>query len=210
MDAPPKLPRGRHAASREVVADSQRSRLIAAMTKVAAEKGYARTTVLDVVQAAGVGKPAFYEHFADKQACLIATYDAAIEATMGSALAALSDDGLPGERIENGVGALLDFVAANEATARIVLIEIAGAGAEAVAHMKRAHAALADRYVELREVVRASHPEYPPISHVQGLAVVGAVIEPVTAVLVNEGAHAVPGLRDQLVAVVIALSGATT
>lgn len=203
---PEKLPRGRHAASREVVADSQRRRLIAAMTHVAASKGYTRTTVVDVVAEAGVAKPTFYEHFADKQACLIAAYDAAIEATMSAAAAALSDSGRPAERIENGLGALLDHIAANEDEARIVMIEIIGAGPEAVAHMKATHRALAERYVALREVVRETYPDYPSLSGVQGLAVVGAVIEPISEVLITEGAAAVPRLRDELIPVVTALS----
>lgn len=205
-ETPGKLPRGRHAASREVVAGSQRSRLIAAMTTLAAEKGFARTTVLDLVSAAGVAKPTFYEHFADKQACLIAAYDAAIEATMGAAAAALSDAGRPAERIENGISALLDHIAANEAEARIILIEIVGAGPEAVSHMKATHRRLAEQYVALREVVREKFPDYPPLSGVQGLAVVGAVIEPVSEVLITEGAAAVPALRDQLVPIVMSLS----
>jgi AcrR family transcriptional regulator len=178
------------------------------MTDVAAKKGYARTTVLDVITAAGVAKPTFYEHFTDKQACLIAAYDVAIAALMDAAASALSDAGRPAERIENGVGALLDFVAENEAEARLVLIEIIGAGAEAVAHMKRTHAQLAEQYVALREVVRERYPEYPSLNLVQGLAVVGAVTEPVSAVLINEGAAAVPALRRELVPVVMALSGA--
>lgn len=201
-----KLPRGRHAASREVVADSQRRRLIAAMTEIAGTKGYAATTVLDVVQAAGVGKPAFYEHFADKQACLIAAYDAGIEAIMRAAGAALSDAGRPAERIEHGVAALLEHIAANEAQARLVLIEIVGGGTEAVTHMKATHRALAEQYVALREVVRETYPEYPSLTRVQGLAAVGAAMEPVTEVLITEGAAAVAGLEDDLVPVLLALS----
>ncbi|MGH2906545.1 MAG: TetR/AcrR family transcriptional regulator [Solirubrobacterales bacterium] len=205
-DTPRGLPRGRHAASREVVADSQKSRLIAAMTKVAAEKGYARTTVVDVVSEAGVAKPTFYEHFADKQACLIAAYDAAIEQMMLAASAALSSEGQSAERIENGVTALLEFVAGSEPQARIILIEIVGAGPAAVAHMKATHAMLADTYVALREEVRKTWPDYPPLTRLQGLAVVGAITEPISAVLINDGAAAVRALTPEIVAVVTSLS----
>lgn len=203
---PEKLPRGRHAADRDIVAGSQRRRLIAAMTKLAAAKGFARTTVLDITSEAGVSKPAFYEQFADKQACLIAAYDAAIEATMAAAAAALSDEGRPAERIENGITALLDHLAANEDASRIVLIEIVGAGPEAVAHMKATHRRLAEQYVALREIVREHYPDYPSLTGVQGMAVVGAVIEPVSEVLITRGAAAVPSLRDDLVPIVMSLS----
>jgi AcrR family transcriptional regulator len=180
--------------------------LVAAMTTVAAAKGYARTTVVDVVAEAGVAKPTFYEHFADKQSCLIAAYDAAIEAMMGTAIGALAADGKPAERIEFGVSALLNFVVEHEAQARIALIEIIGAGPEAVAHMKSTHARLADMYVAMREDVRESWPEYPSLTRIQGLAVVGAVTEPISAVLITDGAEAVAALTPDLVQMVMALS----
>jgi AcrR family transcriptional regulator len=200
------LPRGRHAVSREVVANSQRSRLIAAMTALVAEKGYGKTTVVDVVARAGVAKPTFYEHFDDKQACMIAAYDAAIAAIMGAAIGALSAEAQPAERIEIGVSALLQFVVDHEAESRVALIEVVGAGPEAVAHMKRTHSQLADNYIAMREDVREKWPEYPSLTRVQGLAVVGAVIEPISAVLITDGADAVGTLKPDLVAAVLALS----
>ncbi len=206
IDPPAKLPRGRHAASREVVAESQRRRLVAAMTELAGTQGYANTTISDVVRLAGVAKPAFYEHFVDKQACLIAAYDVAVQDVMAAAAGALSDTAPPAERVEHGVGALLEYVAAHEAQSRIVLIEIVGAGPEAVAHMKATHRALADQYVAMREVVRKSYPDYPSLTRVQGMAVVGAVTEPVSEMLITEGADGVRALKDELVTVVAALS----
>ena len=55
------LPRGINAASREVVIESQRERLIESMIELAATKGYAATTIADIVGAAGVAKPTFYD-----------------------------------------------------------------------------------------------------------------------------------------------------
>ena len=39
-----------------------------------AEKGYAATTIADIVRHARVSKRTFYEHFADKEDCLLAGY----------------------------------------------------------------------------------------------------------------------------------------
>ena len=39
------LPRGRHGLPREVVAESQRSRILAAMVEVTAERGYAECQI---------------------------------------------------------------------------------------------------------------------------------------------------------------------
>ena len=72
---PNRLPSGRHGLPRETVAASQRARMIDAMAAVVAEKGYAATTVADVVERAGVSRRTFYEQFADKEACFLAAYE---------------------------------------------------------------------------------------------------------------------------------------
>ena len=78
-----RLPSGRHGLARETVVASQRARLIDAMAQVVAEKGYAATTVADVVERAGVSRRTFYEQFADKEACFLAAYDVGLAAVLG-------------------------------------------------------------------------------------------------------------------------------
>src|SRR3954471_7256007 len=76
---PKSLPRGPHRLEREVVLASQRGRLLDAIAKVVAEKGYAATSVADVIELAGVSRKTFYEHFRDKEACFLAAYDAGVD-----------------------------------------------------------------------------------------------------------------------------------
>ena len=73
-------PRGRHRLPPEVVARSQRERLLEAAVRVVAAKGYAATTVGDLTKEAGVSRTTFYELFEDKEACFLAAYDNAVEA----------------------------------------------------------------------------------------------------------------------------------
>src|SRR5215212_436583 len=49
------------------------------MATVVAEKGYAATTVADVVSAAGVSRSTFYELFASKEACFLDAYDQGVD-----------------------------------------------------------------------------------------------------------------------------------
>lgn len=70
-----RLPRGPHALTREQVTASQRERLIVAMAEHVGQSGYAATTVANVLASAGVSRKAFYQHFANKQECFLATYD---------------------------------------------------------------------------------------------------------------------------------------
>src|SRR5947207_10643268 len=87
------LPRGRHGLSREEVAASQRLRLVRAMAEVMAEKGYARTSVADVLGRARVSRETFYELFGSKEECFMSAFEQAY----GRILDALSSARAAGE-----------------------------------------------------------------------------------------------------------------
>ena len=53
------------------------SRLLEGMAHAVAAKGYAETTIADIVAEASVSRRTFYEHFTTKAECLIALYEAA-------------------------------------------------------------------------------------------------------------------------------------
>src|SRR5919112_619662 len=132
--APSRLPSGRHGLTREAVVASQRARLIDAMAAVVAEKGYAATTVADVVERAGVSRRTFYEQFADKEACFLAAYDVGLAAVLeriGSAVEAHPAAGW-GVRARSGVEAFLALLAAEPAFARALQIEFLTAGPAAL------------------------------------------------------------------------------
>src|SRR5690349_5728075 len=117
MTAPtfPKLPKGRHAAPREVVWESQRGRMLEAMALAVAEKGYGATAVADVIAGAGVSRKTFYEHFANKEGCFLAAYDAGVElllAAIDDAVAAASDWM---RAVVDGIDAYLQALADNPA-----------------------------------------------------------------------------------------------
>ena len=76
-DIPRRLPRGTHGLDPSLVAASQRTRLLEAVGGAVAEKGYAATTIDDIVRGAGVSKKTFYEHFQDKLGAFLAAYEAA-------------------------------------------------------------------------------------------------------------------------------------
>ena len=59
-----------------------RDRLIAAMGELLAEQGYASVTVTGIVSRARVSKRTFYQHFSDREECLLATYRVVAEAPL--------------------------------------------------------------------------------------------------------------------------------
>ncbi len=66
MQAPTLLP---------LAQDETHSRLVEGFAAAVAEKGYAGTTIADIARHAKVSKRTFYEHFGDKEACLLETYE---------------------------------------------------------------------------------------------------------------------------------------
>ncbi len=132
--APRSLPRGRHAAARDVVLASQRGRLLEAMATCVAEHGYAATTVAQVIARAGVSRKTFYEHFADKRACFLAAWEVGTEILLEQVLAAGEEtDGGRRARLRAGVDAFLEVLAAEPAFARSFMLEVLTVGDEALA-----------------------------------------------------------------------------
>ncbi|TDC71458.1 TetR/AcrR family transcriptional regulator [Actinomadura sp. GC306] len=127
-DGLPSLPRGRHKLTREQVAASQRERLLQGMTHAAGEKGYARTSVADVLKRARVSRETFYENFADKQACFLAAYEASAERYLRTVDEALAADGPVMARLERALRGFLRELAADASAARTFLVEIYAVG----------------------------------------------------------------------------------
>src|SRR3954468_1325133 len=72
---PTHVPRRRHAPPREVRLGVQRRRLFTAAAAVVAREGYARATAEGIAREAGMSKATFYEHFANKEECVLALLD---------------------------------------------------------------------------------------------------------------------------------------
>lgn len=130
------LPRGRHGLSREEVVGSQRLRLVRAMAEVMAEKGYAKTSVADILRRARVSRETFYELFDSKQDCFMSAFEQAY-AHILDAIAARSGDAGTARKDRMGAFArmfrdYLDALASDPAAARIFLIEVYAAGPEAI------------------------------------------------------------------------------
>jgi AcrR family transcriptional regulator len=123
-----RLTGGRHGLPAELVSQHQRHRLLEAMVSAAAERGYERLAVADVLKAAGVSRATFYKLFADKLDCFLAAYDAELERLVAATVSAYEAEQDWAERVRTGIQAALDWLAGHPSSARVLLIEIAAAG----------------------------------------------------------------------------------
>ena len=124
-----RLPRGPHQMKPLEVAKNQRRRMYGAMIEAVAASGYGRTSVKQVVMLAGVSRRAFYEQFANKEECFLATLDLiASQALVHIAAGYRSTEGTLEERMEAALRRFAEVVASNPKGARLMLVDAPSAG----------------------------------------------------------------------------------
>jgi TetR/AcrR family transcriptional regulator len=124
-----RLPRGPHQMGPDEVAANQRLRMYGAMIEAVATNGYGRTSVKQVVSLAGVSRRAFYEQFANKQECFLATLDLiASRAIDRIAVSYRATSGPLEQRLGAALETFAEVVQGNPKGARLMLVEAPSAG----------------------------------------------------------------------------------
>ncbi len=162
-----RLPRGPHDLPREEVERSQRERLLLAAADAVGEKGYAATSVEDILKRAGVSRATFYQLYDDKLDCFLAAYRMASEvvaAVMLDDLAGLEPTEGSGHdgrerpdaiaQLDRLLGAYLQTLAENPTLARVFLVEVYAAGPSAIRQRRES----LDQFVDLIAAVFAEAP----------------------------------------------------
>lgn len=130
LEVTARLPRGRHGLTAEQVVSSQRQRMFRALAETMANKGYAATSVADVINGAGVSRETFYQQFTSKQHCFSEAFDDAAARLFGAVESEIPATGSPAERFDHLLGVYLASIAAAPALARVCLVEVYAAGPE--------------------------------------------------------------------------------
>jgi AcrR family transcriptional regulator len=99
-----------------------------AMVECVNEQGFVATTISELVSRARISRRSFYEHFANKDECLLATYDTVIERLERRLRRAqVSADGWEDE-FQVFIRALFDAAGDRPDAAKLVCVEMAAAG----------------------------------------------------------------------------------
>ena len=107
----------------------QRTRLLEAAAAVFARAGYADASAEAIAREAGMSKATFYEHFDNKEECILALFDQAAAETlqaMGEATSTAGHDSR--KRMEAGAKAFLEMLAEHPNETQTLLVEIIGVG----------------------------------------------------------------------------------
>jgi AcrR family transcriptional regulator len=121
-------PPGRQRLSREFIARHQRARIVAALAEETMDRGYRAITVADIVRRAGIARNTFYDNFASKEDCFLATQDFAVEESLRRVVDAATEKEGWEARLAAGLGAFLQYVASEPALARTCIVEALSAG----------------------------------------------------------------------------------
>lgn len=205
VTVPRSLPRGRHAAAREVVLASQRGRLLEAMADCVAEQGYAATTVARVIARAGVSRKTFYEHFADKRACFLAAWEVGTDILFDQLVAVAGEAGDWRVRLRTGTEAFLDVLAAEPAFARSFMIEVLSVGDEALARRAEIHERFATVIAETHAQARAEGADLGPVPPWVFRAAAGAAWELIVEHLRTRGVEGLTDLAPRIERIHLAL-----
>ena len=179
---------------------SPRDRMLLAMTQAVAEKGYAGTTVADVVRIAGVSRRTYYEQFEDKEHCFLEAYRAGAGRVIEEIFDALRE--LPDQdwrvRVGLAVETFTRVLAGEPALARVFFVDVLGAGPHAVDERRRVFDLFANGWRLLAD--RAERQD-PALRHASDLALhglVGALAEITLRQILESGAESLPSIAPAL------------
>jgi AcrR family transcriptional regulator len=172
----------------------QRAKLLDAMIRVVAEKGYEAATVADAVRLARVSRGTFYELFESKEACLAAAYRLGLDVLAARVSDAVRDAADWRQELRLGLRAYLRTLDDEPVFARVYLLEWAPVPAERDAAIRR----FARRYGASFVRAGATVPE-------DALYLLAAGVQELTRAHVRAGGRAID-LEDVLVGCAVRLA----
>jgi AcrR family transcriptional regulator len=193
---------------KEATTASQRARMLDAITRAVAHKGYARVTVGDVVSEAGVSRRTFYEQFKDKEDCFLAAYTTGTDALikeMVEASLGVGNDADWREVLEIAIDSYVRGLAADPEFARTFLVDVLGAGHAAVELRVQVYEQFVQQYVILARRAARQDPAIGEVPEVYLRALVGGIGELVQQHLLTKDAKTLPELAPVLIQLVTAV-----
>jgi AcrR family transcriptional regulator len=154
-----------------------RARLLEGMLCALSEKGYMELSVMDIVRHAKVSKRTFYEHFADKEACFLASYAALSDELLGRIASAAARGGSAEERLSAAILAYFGALQEQRRFLRAFLSEVHAAGPRALALRRQILQRFADLLRSTAEAERAQRKDVRVLSPELATAIVGGIHE---------------------------------
>lgn len=204
-----RLPRGTHGLDPAAVVYSQRMRMYFGVLEAVAERGYAATTVADIVARANVSRRTFYQLFRGRDDCFAAAFEAAVAVVLDRLDASIETTPRTEWRmlIRTTLETYLRQLADNSPYARALHIECLVAGPVVAEQRRRMKGLLAQRMQAAFRLGRAAGDIPADIPDYVFDALIGAVDDRIRDCLDGQGPQALPELAPQLYGLTVALFG---
>lgn len=151
------------------MAESQRSRILAAMVEVVGRDGFTGARITEVISRAGISRKAFYEHFDDKESCFVVAYEQSIAPLLTLALRAADSQDAYADRARAALAALLSALAHDPAVARVCFVEVLAAGPQAVSKRNEVMRGFVREFTARSPLVDEHVPEVAMLTLIGGL-----------------------------------------
>jgi len=184
-----RLPPGREEFSAAIAADD-RARILTAMSELVSRRGY-RDTSLELIQKrADVSRATFRRYFGSREECFLACFADGVEGARTRIEAAARGEAEWPEQVRAGLAALLAYVVAEPAFARVCLLEPLSIGPAGTKAYLAVLQAAAPAFLPGRQYVE--DPSRLPRS-LEG-SIVGALVGMIRRRLERSEAEQIPGL----------------
>lgn len=156
-----------------------RLRLLDGLEEVLAQRSYAELTIADIVAAARVSRRTFYEHFADKDACLLALCERLSEEVLALVIQEYDPNGDWAQELRKVTWSYLHSLQQRPALVRSLYLEVLTLGSKGLAIRRR----ISDRFSEFLilqvdiELSRRSPTCKRALSPALAAAIVGGIHE---------------------------------
>lgn len=178
------------------------------MAHAVAVKGYADTTIADIVREAGMSRRTFYECFSTKAECFIALYEAASRNVLAVLRNAIDPAHEWQTQVERAIAAYLASMAQNPALLRTLFIEILGLGAQGLAARRRVNQEIAGFMLDVVNGAQGGRKRETPLTLQMATAVVGGINELVLQAIEEGGVGQLEKLAGPAGQLVRAVTGA--
>jgi AcrR family transcriptional regulator len=166
------------------------------MVEAVAANGYAGTSVKQIIGLAGVSRRAFYEQFANKEECFLATFDLiAARGAKGVSEAYRSSGGDLEQRMRAAVAEFTDEIESNFKAAGLAIVQAQTAGAPGLVRLRKA----TRTFEQMLASSFAHAPDAGPLPTPIVRGIVGGMHE-ATSVRLRTGHHEeIPALSEEIV-----------
>jgi AcrR family transcriptional regulator len=158
------------------------------------EKGYAKATVVEACERAGISQDRFHRRFGSKETCFARAYEAAADRLAAELSEAIEAESEWRERFRAGLAALLRTIAEQPLLSRALLLEVRSARGEAWAHHQR----LVERLIAAIETAREQPGGRRSATPMTAGFVVGAIEESIAIELAGGRAAEIERLLGDL------------